>query len=462
MSVGITTFGIFFLLIVSIWIFFWSKHLIPLLIFSSIFQAASIYNFNSFAVAPYYFISIIVALNFLSTTIIFNRKLYIANRNLRYSVVALVVFFGWAMVSSITLPFIFEGMPVFSPKDGIDEQYFYQAKLLWSTSNVAQAVYLLLNIINVIVLIQYVSNKRNKDIAMNSFLITAYIAIFMILYHSLSKFVQIPFPEDFLYSNPFYSQGFEQRVGNLFRANGTFSEPSLAGTYIVGIACSFFAIRINNNTLIQQFLIFTISFLALIVTTATTGYATFFIIICALIIIKLFNMYRFKLKKTTLIKIILVSFFIGLILIVLVNSNLLSAVEALTTSKGESDSFKHRMFSDLFAINIFFETYGLGVGLGSNRPSSYLTSLLSNLGIIGTGIMAYVLLIISKLTFKYRQNDEIKFFFLIFISTLVSQVLSIPDITMPFFWLNLGYLLAYLNYISLKLATKKDINRSYS
>ena len=456
MASGITLFGIFFLPIVLFWIFSWSKHLIPLLVFSSIFQAASIYNFNSFAISPYYFVSIIILFRFLVMLIVFDEKLYISNIKLKYVIISLIAFLGWAVLSSLVLPFIFEGISIFSPKEGIDEQYYYQSKLFWSMSNIAQDVYLLLNIINVFSFIQYVSNEENKKIVLKAFLFSAYVAIFMVLYHSLSKFIQIPFPEGFLYSNPFYSQGFEQRVGGLFRANGTFSEPSLASTYLVGITCSFFTFKINNCTSFQQFLMFLMSFLALLVTTATTGYVTFFIIMSILFMIKFFNIiYRFKVKIATLIKIVLLLFFTGLIFLIVINLDLLSSIESLTTSKNESDSFKHRIFSDLFAINIFLETYGFGVGLGSNRPSSYLTSLLSNLGVLGAGIMFYVIYVILQLTFKLRNNNEIRFFFLIFIATFISQIFSIPDLTLPFFWLNLGYLLAYLNYFSRKLIVQK-------
>lgn len=450
---GITTFGLFFIPVTFIWVIFYSKHLIPLLVFASIFQAASIFNFGSFAIMPYYFISIIIMIKFfLSLSLL--HKIYIDNLDIKRIVIALSIFLGWGLISAITLPFIFEGILVFSPRGGIDEQYVQQAELLWSISNLAQVVYLFLNIVNVIAFIQYVRNKENKKLALNSFLITAYIAIFFVLYHSISKFMQIPFPIDFLYSNPFYAQGYEQTVGNLLRANGTFTEPSLAGTYLVGIAYAFFAYSLNK-TISQKLFIFSMAFFALLVTTASTGYMTFLIMLCIYMVLQLLNIYKLRFKiNTILIYMSIFIFSLGIISIIIINFNLLPAIESLTTSKGESDSFKHRLFSDIFALNIFIETYGLGVGLGSNRPSSYITSLLSNLGIIGAGISFYMMYVISKLAFTYRTYEEVKFFFFIFLSILISQILSIPDLTTPMFWVALGYLLAYINYFS-QLTDKK-------
>lgn len=451
---GITTFGLIFLPIVILWIVLWSKHLIPLLVFSSIFQAASIYNLGSFAIAPYYFVSIVVAVKLLFSLTVLKEKIFFANKNLKFALIALFSFGAWGLVSAITMPLIFEGLPVFNPRGGIDEQYYFQARLVWGMSNVAQVVYLLLNIINVIAVIQYISNETNKNISLKSFLYTAYIALFFVLYHSLSKFIDISYPNDLLFSNPFYAQGFAQVVGNLFRANGTFTEPSLAGAYIAGIAIAFFAVRINNYSLYQQSLGFFLAFLALLSTTASTGYITFFIMLGILFITKIFSIYQFKVNKTASLNVILLLMFAGFIFMMILNLDLLSTVQSLTTSKNESDSFIHRVLSDLFAINIFFQTYGFGVGLGSNRPSSYLTSLLSNLGFIGTFIMFYILYIFTKFTIKYH-NNEIKFLFFVFVSILISHILSIPDLTTSIFWISFGYIFAFLNYYSKKTSYMK-------
>jgi hypothetical protein len=44
----------------------------------------------------------------------------------------------------------------------------------------------------------------------------------------------------------------------------------------------------------------------------------------------------------------------------------------------------NRVAAALYAWNLFITTKGLGVGMGRNRPSSLITSLLSTVGLAGT------------------------------------------------------------------------------
>lgn len=66
-------------------------------------------------------------------------------------------------------------------------------------------------------------------------------------------------------------------------------------------------------------------------------------------------------------------------------------VDATILSKADSDSGVERSGQNMQALSNFFDTYGIGVGLGSVRVSSFVMVLLACLGVLGT--LCYVIFI---------------------------------------------------------------------
>ncbi|MCI0601140.1 MAG: hypothetical protein L0Y50_00725 [Beijerinckiaceae bacterium] len=58
-------------------------------------------------------------------------------------------------------------------------------------------------------------------------------------------------------------------------------------------------------------------------------------------------------------------------------------IEKLIVKKTETSSYEDRTMVTLVALNAFYFTYGLGVGLGSTMTSSWFVAILSNTGIFG-------------------------------------------------------------------------------
>ncbi len=76
------------------------------------------------------------------------------------------------------------------------------------------------------------------------------------------------------------------------------------------------------------------------------------------------------------------------VLLVLINEPVLAVVrnylDILIFNKTRSDSGVERGTWNMIGLENFVDTYGIGVGLGTARTSSFLVALLSNLGIAGT------------------------------------------------------------------------------
>ncbi|SNB75067.1 hypothetical protein SAMN07250955_11285 [Arboricoccus pini] len=69
--------------------------------------------------------------------------------------------------------------------------------------------------------------------------------------------------------------------------------------------------------------------------------------------------------------------------------------------KTDSDSFAIRMGLNIMAFKVFFESWGLGVGAGTHRPSSEICMILSNVGVIG--LFFYLVIVLKRLVFPWLK-----------------------------------------------------------
>jgi hypothetical protein len=80
-----------------------------------------------------------------------------------------------------------------------------------------------------------------------------------------------------------------------------------------------------------------------------------------------------------------------------------SYLDLLIFNKAQTDSGIQRSSWNIYALQNFFDSYGLGVGLGTVRTSSLPFALLSNVGIPGT---LFYLLFISTAIFRRRGKPR--------------------------------------------------------
>src|SRR5690606_7043001 len=110
-------------------------------------------------------------------------------------------------------------------------------------------------------------------------------------------------------------------------------------------------------------------------------------------------------------------------------------LDVMVLSKLESDSGMERSLWNAQAWSNFLDTYGLGVGIGSARASSYLLVLLSNTGLIGTicffGFLFRVLTMNRKRTHGIVQLASRNAVFAAFISACLSA--AVFDLGVVFF-----------------------------
>ncbi len=430
-----TSTGVFFIL-TSILGSLKYKYLVFLLLLSSIFQAAAVVNIGTKGIPIFSFVEIIFIIVSVLKISFCDKGRFFFDKQQQKIYIALFILLFWGVLSAFLFPTIFSGIHVFVPRLGLDAQYGYgnQGVLYFSTSNVAQVVYLFLNISTFILLSSYIKNTKDNiiDKLLIPILVIALIFVFYNVYSVI--FTKISFIQTFLYNNLSYAIGDNQSYFLFKRINGSFLEPSQAGAFFASFSAGLFFYKNNIKILILFFL----SFVAMLLSTSSTGYVSFFLAIFFISFLKLLYMFSVQRYRLSSFRIKIISLFIGIGLMILIYESevVMRILNFVLLHKDKSSSFLHRMFADLYALEIFLKTYGLGCGLGSSRSSSFLPTLLSTLGLPGLLLLVISIGLVFKNAIKYIFHDkEILFTFILSITIFISMLVAMPDISNSFFWI---------------------------
>jgi len=390
----------------------------------------------------YKFISILIVIRLIVYLLLSNFKLKI-DKELKSILKFGGLFALFVNIWSYIAPNVFAGYPVFPPYLGLDYNAAYGPfPLEFSIYNIAISGYILLYFL-VLVYISLISwDKKSISLANCAFKVT----IFIVFATSISQIVSIfglPDITKYLYTVTTRKLKYSL-IGSILpipRIQATFLEPSMFAPFIVGVY-SYFLYTLLNKINIRNVIFTNISLFCIILSASATAYLS-------AIVITIFVLINYSFLKLTKSKIIfskrkmnnlfLATLFISIpiiigIIITIGFGKLIYILEMYFFKKTETLSYFSRTTADLHGISLFFKTYGLGVGLGSNRPSSLLPYLLSQLGIIGTFL--FIIFMFKIILYCYKNLKDTKYFGLFFanISTIISMLIAYPDLTNPTFW----------------------------
>lgn len=395
--------------------------LVGLLVISVVFEAASAINFGDRGLQPYYVVSL-----FLIGRAVYRWCCRTTPSRRMPQEMWLLLFTAICVASALVLPVAFAGIPVYDPKVGIDEGFFVRLPLHLGLNNYVQAAFLLWHVLTAYAILGIKTPSRR---VYNAYLWTFYILFVIVAAESVCQLVDIPFPHALLLNNPGYLVwGRESEVAGM-RNPGTFSEPSVAGGFLAMYVLGFLARYLEGKR--EKLRVIASLGASGLVTSGgsllTIGLATPFLLL------KYFP-FRFpwfinlpKAKRLVLVVGILA---IPALLIIVGPSGYTETLLANTASKGESLSFINRTAADVYALQLVVRTDGLGVGMGSNRASSLVTTLLSNVGVLGFLVFAiYLLRLFGNLTGVYAWLKWGA------AALLINMSIGIPDVTMPMLWL---------------------------
>lgn len=351
--------------------------------------------------------------------------------SIRAEFVLISLFTFYAAVTAQVFPRFFEGLYILSPINGIDDEIISPTILEPFRSHIGQPIYLILNV----GLLASCATFHRPDFGrrlLSTMLLAGWAAVFFAFYQKLAKMSGIYFPNEVLYSNEGYAVGNDTTIDDFERINSVFTEASTAGNVFGAFFCFYLFeyYRTRRLKIIFPILIYLISVL---LTTSSIGYLE---ILFALGLIMVASLKR---------PIVALGLLVGsLVFSAIMFASIPNIIDSVLLSKSEGGSFLTRISSDIFSFNLAQQTAFLGVGLGGNRPSSFLTFLLSNVG--GLGLILFVGFVVALL----RDRDSsrlpdpiINSLRAALLTFLFGKIVGVPDLSVFFLWVLIAVIVAF-------------------
>lgn len=395
--------------------------LLGLLIVASVFEAASALNIAERGIQPHYVIAI-----FIIARALVNRAFGLCPAPPLPEGKWLLVFGAIAIVATLTFPIAFSGTPVYEPNIGIDDGLFIRPPLRFGLYNVAQAVFVALHIATAYAVLRI---RFSGTLTRKIYIFAFYLSLVFIFAQSFCSLTGLPYPDSVLRNNPGYGIVDLSLVYRGVRCPGTFTEPSIAGAFIAMYCVGFLA-----EYLAGKGGAFRVVLSLVAIGLITSSGALLSLAICLLLLAFHYSPFRFpwyiktrQAKRVAWISFLLVA---PVVLALVVSANYRSTLMGFTVSKGETGSFVNRTAADLYGLQLFVQTHGLGLGLGSNRASSLVTTLLACIGLLGTSAFGFFFYkLFANLSEEYAWLKWAAF------ALLLNMCIDISDVTFPILWI---------------------------
>jgi len=436
------------LVVVSIITLF--TNLSGLLIISSVLQAGSVLNVttelakttgtNAYGVTVFHLMALIVTLS--AAKRFFSGSRFIWPCHLNLSFIFLFSYFLVATLGALWLPKIFSGIQV---NDLIKiHGVFGLSPLVWNFGHIVQIINLFVIVCVLISILFLCQSDHERRGLICGVALSCAITLFIGFYEQIAPFFNFNSYATFWANNPGYSQAPLAPMGYLFNRIGLpFSEPSYASAYMSAMLLGTTALSFFGKSWWWTLIAFLCAG-GLINTLGSTGIAAAVIAFTIMLIWVIIFAFR---KKCTSEK----RFRIVILCSMLFISSILAANFFATTSFKPQiekmvsgliidkvlarDPNSPRAITNWRAVEILKETNGLGVGMGSQRSSSFFASLLANTGVLGFGLFLGLIGSLFWRYFKATSLSEPQIFVAAALPTAtLAMGLGIPDLNMPMYW----------------------------
>lgn len=301
---------------------------------------------------------------------------------------------AWAVISGFVLPRVFAGMVQVIPLNLIGE-YFVKVPLFPRSANLNQSVYFIGNLCAFLFVFGMMKSPDMLKKAAGAGLLICAANMAIAMLDSFTFAIGQPNLLDFM-RNAGYSQLFGATVMGMKRMTGSFTEASAFSAMAVGLFA--FAFRLWRGGVYTKWsgpLSIALA-LGVVLAFSSTGFVAFGVYFIVTYSMNLVSdkggggITGAQSRRMFFVSLAPIGAFAVAVLVALRPDVLDPVVELFDSSiatKLSSASGQERMAWNLSGLSNFFSTYGLGVGLGSVRTSSFLVSVPANLGLIG--VMLY-------------------------------------------------------------------------
>ncbi|CAN5142609.1 hypothetical protein BH09ACT12_BH09ACT12_08000 [soil metagenome] len=284
----------------------------------------------------------------------------------------LLGFLGWAALITLAGPAIFNGITVLNTSSG--SGLVESNSLRYTGSNIAQVAYFA---ISAIVVIWFAQRER---LSPHLLLPGLYGCMALSTWRLLSEKAGLPFPSALVDNS---TRAYIDEPGN-YRLRGVFTEPSTLAHYSIA-TLAFCAVMLYARTRGDRtrWLYVALGVLAgvnIVFSRSGTGVIGGALVVVVVVVLIVGRAVRSERGMTGVAITGCAVVVAGLVF----SSAILDYGREVFSTKVDSSSYDQRTFADQFALSLFGQTRGLGVGLGSNQPSSLMPMLLSCVGVVGT------------------------------------------------------------------------------
>ena len=339
----------------------------------------------------------------------------------------LLLFAAWSIAVTMFSPVLFDGTPVIVV--GGARGHLTAGSV--TSSNVAQMIYLVCGVCVVIFL------ARSRTAGPELIGLAAGLTIILSLWRYAHQVAGVPFPEGFFDNSPGFAY-IETAPGGLQRFRGIFSEPAgLAGASLVAV--SYMSSRSFHVRGWRRAGALTVAVAALYLGIISTS-ATFVVasVVMALIVSGAF-LVGFLARRRFVSAVVGVVSCTAVVVALFVLPVVTRFVETTVNQKVASSSFTERSGSNGLSYGIFLDTWGMGVGLGGTRASSFLAGLLSTTGLVGVLLFsAFVIFLLRRASLVVAYRPVLW----ALVATLVLKTIAGPDLSdsSGVFWMSFGLL----------------------
>lgn len=451
----ITLFGAAFLPLTLLILIFRRDWLLPLLIISAVFQSPSVINIPlgdaQYGVTPFNIAALAVAAHFLE--IVFRRRSISLGPKATRPIMLLLLGYGLiAIIGAFTLPFMFEGMPVYLliNKAGFNEG---TTPLRWTISNAAQAINTAIMMMTLLYFTQQYDHPTLRRRILVGFVIALLVSVLAGAQQRLGWLGFMPVADEWWASNPSYAQNFlSYGVIDFLRVNWPFTEPSYASAWFAALfGGGAFAVIYSRRAALALF-ITVLAAAGLGNTLGATGFFAAAATLLALAVVAALTASRNpRLRRRIVVRGLLS--IAALAALVVGTLSLLNPQRSQTPGQDIYRYYEHklteqldwsarRLRSDLHALEVVKQSRGLGVGVGSNRSNSYFLSLLSNAGVGGAlllvaALFATVWAAMRRTVRGDPDDDDLMPPFAggALLAATLAMASGIPDINIPLYWI---------------------------
>lgn len=303
----------------------------------------------------------------------------------------LLIFTLWAIFGSIIMPRLFADQIEVIPLTAKANAY-YARPLVPVAANLNQSFYAAVNLLVFCITIATVRSRRLLVAAALGLLLACVLNVSIAIIDSATYTLGASEALSFM-RNADYAQAYSQTIYGMKRLSGSYPEPSVFAATTVGLFA--FSFRLWRGGFYPKYsgVAAAGSFFGVIFAFSTTGYVAAFVYLVLVYSSNLFWLDRSVGTSSAAHnrRYFLISLgpigALAFAIVLAIKPDLLTPAAAIfdntLVNKASSSSGIERTAWNMGGLRAFMESWGLGVGIGSVRVSSFLVALIATTGLVG-------------------------------------------------------------------------------